>query len=231
MARLPRLDIPGQAHYLVLRGNGGQALVVDEDDRRLFMSVLREALRAHRVHAYALLRDEFHLLLVPPAAGALAAAVQTLGRRYVASFNRRHARLGALWDGRYRAGIIEAGAHSLDCMCLIDTLPVGRGLAAAPQDYRWSSAAHRLGQRHDALLGEPAEFWGLGNTPFEREAAYRARLNAGVGAEAAAGLLHAALNGWVVGSADFIAQLTPLAARPLRPRQRGRPARHEPRQR
>lgn len=225
MARLPRLVVPGHAHYLVLRS--GQALVVDDEDRRQFLAVLREAVHAQRlaINAYALLDDEFHLLLVPPTGDALAAAVQTLGRRYAAGFNRRHARRGALWGGRYRAGIIEAGAHSLDCMCLIDTLAVSRGLAAAPQDFRWSSAAHRLGQRHDSLLAEPAEFWRLGNTPFEREAAYRARLDSGIGAAAAAELQHAALNGWVLGSAAYVAELASVVGRPMRPRPRGRPAR------
>jgi len=227
MARLPRLVIPGQPHYLVLRGNNAQALAVDDDDRRRLLALLRDAARERQVavHAYSLLDSELHLLLVPPTAAAPAAMVQALGRRYVPGFNRRHGRSGALWQGRFAAGVVEAGAHSLDCMCLIDSLAVLRGQASAADGSPWSSAPHHLGKRHDVLLSDPAEFWALGNTPFEREAAYAARLQHGVDAQRAAQLLHAALKGWAVGSPAFLEDAARNTGRPLRPRRRGRPAR------
>lgn len=227
MARLPRLVIPGQPHYLVLRGNNAQAIVIDDDDRRRLLAVLREAALEQRiaVNAYSLLDSELHLLLVPPTTAAPAAMVQSLGRRYVGGFNRRHGRSGALWQGRFRAGVIEAGAHSLDCMSLIDMLAVDRGQALAPESSFWSSAPHHLGRHHDALLTDPAEFWAMGNTPFEREAAYAVRLRTGVDAQTARHLLHAALSGWAVGSAAFLQDAERRSARPLRPRSRGRPAR------
>lgn len=227
MARLPRLVIPGLPLYLVLRGHHSQVLAVDDDDRRRLLALLRDAAHESRiqVHAYSLLDNELHLLLVAATAAAPAAMVQTLGRRYVPGFNRRHGRSGALWQGRFRAGIVEAGAHSLDCMCLIDNLAVIRGQAPTPQSCLWSSAPHHVGRRHDAWLSDPAEFWALGNTPFEREAAYAARLQAGVDAPTAQRLLHAALGGWAVGSPAFLQGVEQQVARPLRPRARGRPAR------
>ena len=65
------------------------------------------------LHAYALLDDAVQLLLRPPSDAALSRMMQALGRRYVAAFNRRHGRSGTLWDGRFRAGVVQPGrAHA-----------------------------------------------------------------------------------------------------------------------
>ena len=97
--------------------------------------------------------------------------MQALGRRYVAAHNRRHGRCGTLWDGRFRCGVVEPGPTRLQALCLIDGAAADPGL---------TSAAHRLGGPRDGLLIDPPEYWQLGNTPFEREAAYRRLLDAGV---------------------------------------------------
>jgi putative transposase len=72
-------------------------------------------------------------------------------------------------------------------------------------------------------LKNPPEIWALGNTPFEREAAYRSLLAAGLPATQAQALRQAALGGWAAGSAAFALDLSRATARPARPRPRGRP--------
>jgi putative transposase len=215
MARLPRLVIPGHAHYVIQRGHSGQPVFADDDDRRTFLMALREAAAAQRVtvHAYALPDSEIQLLLTPPTGAALSSAMQALGRRYVSAYNRRHARSGTLWDGRFRCAVIEPGASLLSALRLIDGQP---GL---------TSAAQRTGGPRDGLLVDPPELWGLGNTPFEREAAYRTLLVQALPPSEAMALRQAALGGWAVGSAPFLAQAAPEVGRPLRPRARGRPPR------
>jgi len=215
MARLPRLVIAGQAHYVIQRGHSGQAVFADDDDRRAFLDALREAAASQRVavHAYALPDNEIQLLATPPDAESLSRTMQTLGRRYVSAYNRRHGRSGTLWDGRFRCAVVEPGTWQLAALRLIDGMP---GL---------TSAAHRAGGAHDVLVVDPPAFWLLGNTPFEREAAYRTLLVQGVPAAQAAALREAALGGWAVGSAAFLDQVAAETARPLRPRARGRPAR------
>jgi len=113
----------------------------------------------------------------------------------------------------------------LRCMLLIDGLPTRRGQAPSPQDSRWSSAAHHLGLRRDALLIDPPEYWQLGNTPFDREAAYAALLNRGLDEAEARRIEHAAANGWALGSAEFLAEMAAQLGRAMRPRPRGRPPR------
>jgi len=214
MSRLPRLVIPQRAHYVIQRGHSGQSVFTDDEDRRAFLAALREAAAAQRlaVHAYALLDNEVHLLATPPDRTALGRAVQALGRRYVSAYNRRHGRSGTLWDGRFRCAVVEPGAWQLAALTLIDGLP------------GTTSAAHRAGGGPLGFVTDPSEFWQLGNTPFEREAAYRRLLALGVAPAQAAALREAALGGWAVGSAPFLAQLAGQTGRPLRPRPRGRPA-------
>lgn len=224
MARLPRLVVPGLAHQVVLRSHGGQPVFTDDADRRLYLEALAEALRLYRVAllAYALLDDEVRLLLVPPAAEAIGRLLQAVGRRYGAAFNRRHARRGALWDGRFRAGVVEPGVATLQCLCTIDTLPVRSG-CAADSAAGVGSAGHRLGRGRDPLVTDPPEYWALGNTPFEREAVWAGWLQRGPDPAWLRRLDHAALHGWAVGSPAFLAQVAEKAGRRAAPRPRGRP--------
>jgi putative transposase len=227
MARLRRLVLPGQVHHLVHRGHNAQPVFVDDEDRRDYLAALLGAARANAVvlHAYALVDNEVQLLLRPPNESALSRTMQALGRRYVAGFNRRHGRSGTLWQGRFRAGVVQDGAHVLESLLLIDTLAARRVPAVLPPESVWSSAAHRLGLRRDPLVTDPPEFWRLGNTPFEREAAYGALLAQGLDATLAQRIEHAAANGWALGAPEFLAQVASALGRPVRPRARGRPPR------
>ena len=227
MARLPRLVLPDQAHHVVQRGHNLQAVFGDDEDRRQYLAALHEAARANAValHAYALLDNQVQLLLRPPTEAALSNTMQALGRRYVAAFNRRHGRSGTLWEGRFRAGVVQAGMHTLQSLQLIDTLAGQPGQAARSQTGAWTSAPHRLGLRRDPLVIDPPEYWQLGNTPFEREAAYGALLEQGLDPPSRARIEHAAANGWAMGTPAFLAEVARAIGRPVRPRARGRPAR------
>lgn len=227
MARLPRLVVPGQAHLLLQRGHNAQPVFADDDDRRSYLDALQDALRTQAVqlHAYALRDDAVWLLLRPPSDNALSRMVQALGRRYVAAFNRRHGRSGTIWEGRFRAGVVQPGLPTLQAMLLVDAGPAGQGTTSSSPAAPWSSAAHRLGVRRDPLLSDPPEYWRLGNTPFEREAAYAALLAQGLDAALAQRLEHAAANGWAFGSPQFLAEMAQKVGRAVRPRARGRPPR------
>lgn len=222
MARLPRLVVAGQAHYVIQRGHSGHPVFADDADRQQFMAALREASAAERVqlHAYALLASEVHLLVTPETAAALSRMMQALGRRYVSAYNRRHGRTGTLWDGRFRCAVVEPGAARLDVLRLID------GLAADPgADLAASTATTRADSTVGGLLLNTPEYWQLGNTPFEREAAYRALLVAGLPDKRQLALRQAALGGWVAGRASFAAELEAALKRPMSPRAPGRPRR------
>jgi len=226
MARQIRLAVAGQAHLLVLQALPGDPLCRDDEDRRRFQAALRDAAVQQQcaVHAYVLLDDQTHWLLTPETDQGPTRLVQELGRRYVAGFNRRHGRSGPLWRGRFRAAIVQAGPWLLQAMLYVDLLPARCGVVSAAAEYPWSSARHHLGQLRDPLISEHAAWWQLGNTPFDRELAYRRLLDEGLPAAQEHQLAQASIKGWALGEVGYLADLALQAGRPVQPRRRGRPA-------
>lgn len=218
MARLSRLALAGHSHLVLQRSHSARLAFNDTIDRQQMLHALQLAAQSHavKVQAYALLPQESWLMLEPEQPEALARMMQALGRRYVAAYNRRHDGRGTLWDGRYRCAVLEPGAYRLNALLLLDS---------AGGDGWLSSALHRTAQSAEPWLHHPPEFWGLGNTPFEREASYRELLAQGVPPAMAEQLRTAAKGGWAAGSAAFAERLAALTGRPTRARKRGRPRR------
>jgi len=225
MARLPRLLLPGQAHHLMLRGNNRQAIVLADVDRQQFLDFLREGARTHgvAVHAYVLMDNHLHLLATPEDEQGISKLMQSLGRRYVGWFNNKYERSGTLWEGRFRATVIDSERYFLACMRYIELNPVRAGLVGAPEDYMWSSCASHLGRRNDAMLHEHLLYWTLGNTPFEREMAYRELLMEGCAETERQSITQATLKGWPLGSAGFLQAVAEQTQRRVQPLARGRP--------
>lgn len=217
MARHARLALAGLDHYVVQRAVHDQVLVHDDIDRKSLLDALDEAAREHHVTlwAYALSDRELHLLARPADEHGLGRMMQSLGRRYVIAFNRRHQRQGALWAGRFGAAVVQPGSWMLATLVLIDGL-LGEG---SP----WSSAAHHQGLRRDGLLSDPPEIWALGNTPFERELEFSAHLQRGLEPTVREALARGVRGGWAVGAPDFMAALTARCGRVVTPGRRGRP--------
>ncbi len=228
MARQPRLSVAGLPHLVGQRVVHGALLCVDAEDHEQLRADLRQATAAHGValHAYVLMPDHLHLLATPAADGALGAALQALGRRYVRRFNLRHQRRGTLWQGRFRCAVLDPARHLAACARYVETNPVRAGIVAAAADYPWSSHAHHLGLRRDPLITEHEAMWALGNTPFERQAAWR-RLCGEPPAPGELERIRAVLRGgWVLGEGDFVDELAGrIGNRRLGPRPPGRPPR------
>jgi len=225
MARLPRLVAPDQPHHVIQSGIDGLTIFRDGDDHQAFLRWLREASRQFglAVHAYVLLPDRVHLLATPRQPEALARVMQWVGRQYVPYYNGRYGRSGTLWQSRYKATVVESERYFMLCSKYIESKPVLEGLAMAPQDYPWSSFAHHAGIRPDPLITDHPLFWALGNTPFEREAAYRAQLEQLPSRAEVDMIIEATRKGWALGSEQFKAQLSKLLKRRVEPGQRGRP--------
>jgi putative transposase len=225
MARLPRLTIPGYPHLVLLTGHDARAVFDDDQDRDAWLAHLLRWLAPCRVrlHAYVLLPGQVRLLLTPEDPSGLPRLMQAVGRDYVRYFNRRHGRSGTLWEGRYRATVLQPDRYLLDCMALLDTAPVTAGLAARALDYPWSSCAHYAGLRANPILTPPPAYWVLGDTPFAREAAYAVRIEAGVPKGQAEAIERAERGGWALGDAAFLTQLQRQAGRRVSPARAGRP--------
>src|SRR6201991_1101531 len=157
MARLARLYVPDQPQHVILRGLDQQPAFVDDQDYELFIDCLKAASRDHHlaVHAYALMPGAVQLLVTPTDESSLPKAMQAVGRRYVAHFNRRYSRRGTLWEGRYRATVIEAERYFLLASRVVEMSPVRSQLVAVAEDYRWSSYGHHIDLTLDRLITAP----------------------------------------------------------------------------
>ncbi|MGC1172770.1 REP-associated tyrosine transposase [Polaromonas sp.] len=227
MARLPRLSLPGYPHHVIQRGNNRQAIFSSPADYQTLLDLIEESAKKSGVaiHAYVLMVNHFHLLVTPETADSLPRMMQAVGRRYVRCFNDSHGRSGTLWEGRYRSTLIQAETYLLACMAYMDLNPVRAGLVSEARDYPWSSHGHYAGLRNDKLVTPHPLFWGLGNTPFAREAIYADIVRAGVPAEQQAALTESTLGGWALGDAAFVAELQKRIERRVVKTQVGRPPR------
>lgn len=207
---------------MLVRGLNRQSICLDDDDRQRLLAGLGDALKELRLslHAWCLWPDRLQMLLTPHEAGAVGRLLQSLGRRYVAGFNARHGRSGALWDGRYRAHLVEPGANLLACMQWIEQGACGDPTLA---EALGSSLPHHLGQRRDPLLTDPPDYWALGNTPFDREAAWRRALEQGQGATQSQAIAAALRSGRPLGSPAYLVMVEKQLGRSLARRPRGRP--------
>lgn len=225
MARLPRLTLADQPHHVIQRGNNRQPIFLDSTDHERMLALLGEYAPRFGValHAYVLMGNHFHLLATPATDEGLPKFMQAVGRSYVRWFNDRHGRTGTLWEGRYRATLIQTDRYLLACMAYIDLNPVRAGIVSEPRDHPWSSHHHYIGLRADRLVTPHSLYWSLGNTPFAREAAYAELVRAGLAMRDQLALTEATLQGWVVGDAAFVDKLQ--AATPRRVT-KARPGRH-----
>ena len=226
MARLPRLVAPNQPHHIIQRGHDSLRIFRDDQDFRSFLGWLREAAHQFRVaiHAYVLLPDHLHLLATPQDEVGLGRMMQWVGRQYVPYFNARYGRSGTLWQGRYRAVVLEPRAYLLSCCRYIELNPVRAQLASNHVDYPWSSYAHHAGLKPNPLITDHAVYWALGNTPFDREAAYRRLLEQEPPSAESVAFTEATLKGWPLGSEALKAALAKQLGRRVSPASRGRPS-------
>jgi len=225
MARLPRLAVANHQHHVLQCGNDNRIIFQDAEDIAAFREVLLSAARKFEVaiHAYVLLPSQFHLLVTPATDDGLGKMMQWLGRHYVPYFNRRYFRSGTLWQGRFRSLIIDSDDYFMLCSRYIESSPVRAGLVANHANFADSSYQHHIGALVDPLITDHPLYWNLGNTPFQREAAYRDLMEQALTSKEINDFTDATMKGWPIGSSRFKEQLEKQANRRIAPKKRGRP--------
>jgi len=218
MTRQPRFIVPGQPLHVIQRGNNRSAIFVAEADYAVFREWVALACnrRGCLVHAYVFMTNHVHLLMTPATADGTGAVMQSVGRRYVHYFNRKYGRTGTLWEGRYRATLIDSEQYLLTCYRYIELNPVRAGLVANPGQYRWSSyGANALGL-YDPLVAPHALFRALGYDDESRMAAYRALFHDGLDVRTMSAIRDATNKAWALGHVpEVAARCLNRRARPL----------------
>lgn len=176
MPRKPRFFLPGVPVHLMQRGNNREAVFFDDSDYLSYLEWLQEGMDLYgcRIHAYVLMTNHVHILTTPREKDSASRMMQYLGLRYVPYINHSYGRSGTLWEGRFKASLVDAQDYLLRCMRYIELNPVRAGMVREPGAYRWSSyRANALGEE-DPLV-EPHELYsGLGRDPAQRMDAYQA---------------------------------------------------------
>jgi putative transposase len=223
MARQPRYVLPGQPQHVIQRGNNRDVIFVAQADYRFYLDKLKDACDSMgcEVHAYVFMTNHVHLLMTPHEENALGRVMQSLGRRYVRYFNYRYRRTGTLWEGRYRATLIDAESYLLTCYRYIELNPVRAGMVSHPADYPWSSYGSNALGRPDALVSEHALYRRLGTRGKERRDRYRALFDHSIGKETLEAIREATNKAWVLGNDRFRAQIEDLVNRRSAPKTRG----------
>ena len=155
------------------------------------------------LHAWVLMTNHVHLLATPTNRDAISKCMQTLGRYYVRYFNDQHERTGTLFEGRYKASLVQTRRYFLACCRYIELNPVRAGIVDNPADYAWSSyAAHALG-RPIEMWSAHDEYLGLGGSVESRQVAYKALFADQLGTDVIADIRHSLNTGFVLGDRRF----------------------------
>lgn len=179
MARKPRIHLENVTQHVIQRGANREPCFFAEEDYRFYLDCLGDALKRYgcECHAYVLMTNHVHLLLTPRADSAIAQVMKLLGQRYTQYVNYTYRRTGSIWEGRYKASVIDAENYLLICYRYIELNPVRAAMVERPSEYKWSSArlngfGSRMGS--DPVGLTPGEAYkGLGLDDKARQQAYR----------------------------------------------------------
>src|SRR5260370_29137047 len=219
MARFARVVVVDVHHHVTQRGNGRQVILSDDTDRVAYLELLRQCSELHGLSllGYCLMSNHVHLIAVPRTAEALALTLKHTHGRYASYWNARRGSSGHVWQGRFYSCPLGE-THLWEALRYVELNPVRAAMAAAPEQWRWSSAAAHCGPAaSDSVL--EMERWRKRWTRAE----WRAHLAAGESATDVTALRQSTHTGRPLDRAEFVAALEHSTLRSLAPRKAGRP--------
>ncbi len=175
MPRKPRFKLPGTPQHIIQRGNNRMACFFCEQDYLQYLEDLSASAGKYqcRVHAYVLMTNHIHLLVTPDEPSGISRFMQALGRRYAYYVNQKYKRTGTLWEGRYKACLVDSEAYLLTCMRYIELNPVRAGMVEKPGNYPWSSyRSNAIGEAND-LIKPHTVYLAINQSDLLRLEAYR----------------------------------------------------------
>lgn len=174
MSRAVRIEYSGATYHVMCRGNNGQKIFLSDEDRKLFLKTLGEVCNqtGWRIHAYVLMNNHYHLLLETPE-GNLVSGMRWFQQTYTQRYNRQNGRTGHLYQGRYKAAVVQAeggGEYFRTVSTYIHLNPFRAKIAGGLNkpdlaSYPWSSYPCYTGNRDKAPdwlhRDRVYESWGL----------------------------------------------------------------------
>jgi REP element-mobilizing transposase RayT len=148
MARPLRITYPGAFYHVTSRGNERKAVFKSNRDREKFLEYLESATWRYNgvMHAYCLMDNHYHLLVETPS-GNLPEIMRHINGAYTTYFNIKRARSGPLFQGRYKAILVDVDEYAKELSRYIHLNPVRAKMRSRPEEYRWSSYRSYIGDR------------------------------------------------------------------------------------
>jgi putative transposase len=185
MSRPLRLEFAGALYHVTSRGNEKKSVYLDDADYELFLALLTEVCQRFNwvIHAYCLMTNHYHLVVETPDSN-LSRGMRHLNGVYTQRFNSKHKRVGHLFQGRYKAILVDKDSYLLELSRYVVLNPVRAHMVDKPEDWRWSSYPATIGMQRgfeglatDAML---LQFGKQRNCAIER---FREFVSQGVGQE------------------------------------------------
>lgn len=175
MPRKPRMYLAGVPCHVIQRGNNRDACFYAEQYYQFYLECLQDACRRYHVavHAYVLMTNHVHLLMMPDDTEGISRVMQSVGRRYVQYINFEYQRSGTLWEGRHKASMVHAEEYLFTCMRYIELNPLRANMVKHPADYRWSSYRANGQGEPSPLITPHTLYTAMGPDSPQRLSAYR----------------------------------------------------------
>lgn len=225
MPRQPRYFLPHLPQHVIQRGVDKQPVFFHAEDYALYMRALQDAVKVYpcQVHAYVLMTNHVHLLVTPLELRALPRLIQAMGRDYVQVLNRRYERTGTLWEGRYKASLVQDDRHLLTCYRYIELNPVRAGMVPTPGAYPYSSFRFNALGEPDELITPHPVYEGLSKDPSARVEAYLALFEETLDSKLLERIRSDTNACRVIGNERFKDDIERMLQRSVRPGKSGRP--------
>ncbi len=146
MARPLRIEIPGGLFHVTSRGDRREAIYLDDADRDAWLQELGRVCQRYNwvCHAYCLMDNHFHIV-VETVEGNLSAGMRQLNGVYTQTHNRAHGRVGHVFQGRFKAIVVQRETYLLELARYVVLNPVRAGMCASPAQWAWSSYRATIG--------------------------------------------------------------------------------------
>ncbi len=226
MPRKRRFFLANVPVHIVQRGRSREPVFFDDGDCSAYLHWLAEASERYdcAIHAYVLMTNHVHILATPSKEDGLSKMMQYLGLRYVPYINHRYNMSGSIWEGRFKASLIDSDEYLLTCMRYIELNPVRANMVKQVRSYRWSSyGANALG-RSDTLVQAHSVYQALAKTRKQRLDTYKALFKLGIEREEMMSINNAWRTGTPLGNDRFKANIEQVLQRKVGQNRRGRPA-------
>lgn len=146
MVRPLRIEYPGAVYHITSRGNKKESIFIDNQDRERFLSILNEVCHRYNwlCYAYCLMDNHYHLI-IETVDGILSLGMRLLNGQYTQQFNKRHHKVGHVFQGRYKAILVQKETYLLELVRYVVLNPVRADIVTIPEGWKWSSFLSTIG--------------------------------------------------------------------------------------